>query len=1008
MTAAVAAGNGREYGLAMDPSSADFSADAGRGQSQQDLEHLVLGCNKDGMDFLRKGQYKQAFEQLKYAEAMVEAKQGQDALTNLMSVTCNNLGCYYKKVGKLHAALSYLRKALKIEVSLQTDDVTVAGTHLNVCAILSKLDKHDKAVQHALCALELISNRVNSSGNAASQDEHSVLAIAYHNVAVERDYMHQWEEAAAAYQQGHQVARQCLGEQHPLTQTLGKNADAALQKSHRNASRTEKSSTPGTSTPAASQHRRGKGGASPGTYESSSQAPILPEISGASGRGSKSLEAQRSLESQAEDSMTASIRQDAAAADWDRGAWRQPAGQGETLPPLQSERPFGVSQYGYQHMASPGGFDMSPQQEPSPLGMMPTESVYAGTNNLEDTLSQQNVAASKSPAKVAPKSFFDSMGEVMPSSGSPPPLVMDAKAKLNDLKLDPPTVPVPAPPASEPPASARGRPNRERPAATGAFAPPSPTSGGATASGGRPPRVPGSAANNRAARELARNGGDRAPAAPLGRRDQAVVAMPQQSQLLRKSAAEKIQRFWREYYRKKNEGSDRRTRENACATRIQARWRAFHVLHSRQNKASTSIQKWVRGFLVRLAIKRHKAAVIIQRYATGMITRRNLREAAKAVVQIQKRMRAIMAKAEVEAKRQAVQWAKNVAGSCVRRYKALEFLEDLRRERDQEQAKLDAAIRIQSSFRGGHDRDIVKKKRERLEAAQQQVRAAVKVQAAARAFVARKRVAQIRRDRLLGMHRAATAFRKHWLAYIHRKRYLELKKEFAMHEKSVVTLQRYVRGYLVRLRMWRNAIQAEEQLWAAVEIQRCWRGYLGRLRWELEYEAVWSRDAAALRLQRSIRGWLARTQVHRRRKRLARAEFEKARRRFKSAQKIQALVRGVQCRKRIAAFRSRKVKAALDIQRIFRGHQLRSANWEKEHLRRIVQIQSLARGFLVRSRRFQLLAKVVMIQRNMRRWQRYIPEAERRRRLQHWKQERQAAKTIQRGFREKQRWDEAR
>ena len=31
-------------------------------------------------------------------------------------------------------------------MSLQTDDVTVAGTHLNVCAILSKLDKHDKAM----------------------------------------------------------------------------------------------------------------------------------------------------------------------------------------------------------------------------------------------------------------------------------------------------------------------------------------------------------------------------------------------------------------------------------------------------------------------------------------------------------------------------------------------------------------------------------------------------------------------------------------------------------------------------------------------------------------------------------------------------------------------------------------------------------------------------------------------------------------------------------------------
>merc|ERR1719183_3191829 len=200
---------------------------------QQDCQQLVLGCNKEGMDHLRKGQQKQAFEQLKYAEAVLVAKQGEDEPTNLLAVTCNNLGCYYKKVGKLHAALSYLRKALKIEVSLQTDDVTVAGTHLNICAILSKLDKHDKAVQHAMCALELISSRVSSAAEAVTQDEYSVLAIAYHNVAVERDYLHQWEQAHKAYQEGFQVAKKCLGDQHPLTQTLGKNCDAALQKSHK-------------------------------------------------------------------------------------------------------------------------------------------------------------------------------------------------------------------------------------------------------------------------------------------------------------------------------------------------------------------------------------------------------------------------------------------------------------------------------------------------------------------------------------------------------------------------------------------------------------------------------------------------------------------------------------------------------------------------------------------------------------------------------------------------------
>eukprot|EP00913_Durusdinium_trenchii_P029772 g27899.t1 len=43
-----------------------------------DYEKVVLTSNKEGMDLLRKGQYKQAFEQLKYAEALVVSKQGKD------------------------------------------------------------------------------------------------------------------------------------------------------------------------------------------------------------------------------------------------------------------------------------------------------------------------------------------------------------------------------------------------------------------------------------------------------------------------------------------------------------------------------------------------------------------------------------------------------------------------------------------------------------------------------------------------------------------------------------------------------------------------------------------------------------------------------------------------------------------------------------------------------------------------------------------------------------------
>ncbi|CAE7232114.1 FBXO21 [Symbiodinium necroappetens] len=198
-----------------------------------DFHTLVLSCNRDGMEALRKGQSKAAFEQFKYAEAVLIANQAESG-TSLAAVTCNNLGCYYKKVGKLHGALSYLRRALQMEVDLGTDEVTLAGTHLNICAILSKLEKHDKAVQHALQALELIDRKTSTADPAdVSADDFSVLAIAYHNVAVERDLLQQYDKAAAAFFQGFQVAKRCLGEDHPLAVTLGKNAEAVLLKSQR-------------------------------------------------------------------------------------------------------------------------------------------------------------------------------------------------------------------------------------------------------------------------------------------------------------------------------------------------------------------------------------------------------------------------------------------------------------------------------------------------------------------------------------------------------------------------------------------------------------------------------------------------------------------------------------------------------------------------------------------------------------------------------------------------------
>merc|ERR1719359_1706628 len=226
----------------------------------------------------------------------------------------------------------------------------------------------------------------------------------------------------------------------------------------------------------------------------------------------------------------------------------------------------------------------------------------------------------------------------------------------------------------------------------------------------------------------------------------------------------------------------------------------------------------------------------------------------------------------------------------------------------------------------------------------------------ARRVQATDRVERYRVERLRVLSRAATIVRKMWLSYIVRRRYLELKDELQAHTREVITLQRYVRGFLVRLRMWREAINAEDQQWAAVEIQRCWRGYLGRLKWELMYEQQWSREAAAMRLTRHVRGWLARTRVKRMRKRAARADFERARQRFKAAQRIQAMIRGVLVRKIISAWRENIVSNLVRIQCVWRGHKTRKLMWAALVHQRATKIAACMRGWPVRRRRLRLIA----------------------------------------------------
>merc|ERR1712032_1348248 len=115
--------------------------------------------------------------------------------------------------------------------------------------------------------------------------------------------------------------------------------------------------------------------------------------------------------------------------------------------------------------------------------------------------------------------------------------------------------------------------------------------------------------------------------------------------------------------------------------------------------------------------------------------------------------------------------------------------------------------------------------------------AACMLQTMVRSKAARKRIDALRQLRLQEMEKAATFLRKVWLGARTRKRYLALNAEFKEQEDKIITIQRYMRGCICRLRMWKEAVKTEEELWAVVELQRAWRGYRGRVEWEHAYEA---------------------------------------------------------------------------------------------------------------------------------------------------------------------------
>jgi tetratricopeptide (TPR) repeat protein len=122
-----------------------------------------------------------------------------------LAITFNNFACFYRKYihpdiclpvtlcrkGKFRVSLNYLEQALRIEKNLD-DQKDLAETHLNICAILSKLGQHADALEHVLTAIMLIQDDIivhSDDEPKRLKEKRSGLIVAYHNLGVEYEYL---------------------------------------------------------------------------------------------------------------------------------------------------------------------------------------------------------------------------------------------------------------------------------------------------------------------------------------------------------------------------------------------------------------------------------------------------------------------------------------------------------------------------------------------------------------------------------------------------------------------------------------------------------------------------------------------------------------------------------------------------------------------------------------------------------------------------------------------------
>jgi nitroreductase len=200
----------------------------GRGQSDVVVRsacgQVVNACTAAATKHLQDDNFGVVWQLLSFAQVCSAEHQ------QLWSGIYNCKACFCQRQGKHLRALRYLRRAAEINAMWKLGAEQRANTHLNMCAVLSRLQRHKKSLDAARMALrwakvalaeakKLPPAATESGMNSRLVDAGTLVALALHNAAVQHEHLREYSDARAAYHSAGHAASQCLGE-HTITKTI--------------------------------------------------------------------------------------------------------------------------------------------------------------------------------------------------------------------------------------------------------------------------------------------------------------------------------------------------------------------------------------------------------------------------------------------------------------------------------------------------------------------------------------------------------------------------------------------------------------------------------------------------------------------------------------------------------------------------------------------------------------------------------------------------------------------